>query len=1203
MGRISRVWAIGAAVLLAACSDQAARDVTAPGTSGGPSLLPVINSVCTSASLSDIQAKIHELYVKNSWPDENSILGKLNTVTNYLAAGDLASAQAYMVGTLLPFLTNKYSHLSAAQQLLVHDLYLSLAAELTCYVDIAGEVFDLNPGDPDKAFEITGVGGVWFPADVVPVGTLVVINELRAYPKPLLSPLDQFSGSLDITLIPKYTFTDPLKLPVIVLCPAGLNGTLGELYVGHQATTGFELLQPAGIPDELTATCDGVTQNDGPTGWLATWVTRAANLLLPEAVQASMMGTLGIGGKGGSFSSFGTTSTTLTALGGKGSSFSPRAMPSGGNGPAASAPSNIETAASGPVETTKDASEYDITVTVQTQGKDVDLVNPIQGVEVTFTIGTQSTEATNSNAKFCSAGDPTNQSLYTTSVVVNTGADGKAEVPCIYFGTVAGFANIHATIDPTTAIDPYTGLEFTGNEFLTLVDNNGLNWLVQSTAGTPTQLVVITPAPPTGYTVAAGGKLTPSPVVELQDVNGNNVYVDGTNVTVGISTGGTLIGTTTETTVDGDATFDDLTVGGLIGGYTLTFTSETFTTTVDVAINAAGAENKLAITTEPGQTTAQAGMALDAQPVVQVRDAYDNPVAGARTITVEIASSPTGQPTGYPTLTNDSKATGGGSSATFSGLAINGKADALTPYTLTFKSTGLTSVTSANITLAAGAATKLAIPTQPGPSGLAGQAMVAQPVVQVQDAYDNPVSGGRTIAATIASRPSGQPSGYPTLTSGSASTGTGSDATFSGLAINGKAGTYTLTFSATDLTSKTSGDIALAAGTATKLAIPTQPGPSGQAGQALVAQPVVQVQDAYDNPVSGSRTITAAIATSPSGQLTGFPTVSPNTASTGIGSSATFSGLAIRGKTGTYTLTFSASGLPAVTSKTSGDITLTAGAAERILTTFGSPPSDTALTFAYPGILTAGTNASPPPRVIVYDAYKNPVSGATVTWTPNNSTRSPATTATNADGLSSLTSWTLGTGESQLLGTVSGVTDPATFLASTPLGASVYMCELGTADGNFLTYDNSRNKVDLAPIKVADKKTNVIDLYFYMSVTGQASSFAYYNVSVNVYRTANSATAPPTTGAVGSGTGQVGVPGNNGKPQLQHIKLSSPVSAGTTNNQSLWFVVQLTTPISGRTFQVWYSTIKSTSLSSDCKASYIGTGSTAKQGAAISLKN
>src|SRR3989441_591568 len=84
-----------------------------------------------------------------------------------------------------------------------------------------------------------------------------------------------------------------------------------------------------------------------------------------------------------------------------------------------------------------------------------------------------------------------------------------------------------------------------------------------------------------------------------------------------------------------------------------------------------------------------------------------------------------------------------------------------------------------------------------------GVAFAQQPVVQLRDGSGNPVSqSGVLVTATVT------PAGA-TPTNATATTGATGAATFSGLTLSGSAGSYTLSFGATGLTSVSSGAIAL----------------------------------------------------------------------------------------------------------------------------------------------------------------------------------------------------------------------------------------------------------------------------------------------------------------------------------------------------------------------------------------------------------
>src|SRR3989449_10693632 len=175
------------------------------------------------------------------------------------------------------------------------------------------------------------------------------------------------------------------------------------------------------------------------------------------------------------------------------------------------------------------------------------------------------------------------------------------------------------------------------------------------------------------------------------------------------------------------------------------------------------------------------------------------------------ASGPAGA-----TLSNATATTLASGAATFSGLAISGTAAS---YTLRFESGTLTAATSGTITLGAGTATQLTITTQPSPTATSGAALGQQPVIQVRDAAGNPAGGaGVTVTAVIATGPAGA-----TLTNGTATTLASGAATFSGLAINGSAGSYTLRVEGGAVKAGRSGGAPVRARTETQLTNTTEP--------------------------------------------------------------------------------------------------------------------------------------------------------------------------------------------------------------------------------------------------------------------------------------------------------------------------------------------------------------------------------------------
>jgi hypothetical protein len=494
-------------------------------------------------------------------------------------------------------------------------------------------------------------------------------------------------------------------------------------------------------------------------------------------------------------------------------------------------------------------------------------------------------------------------------------------------------------------------------------------------AGSASRLGLTIQPSPAG---ASGAVLAQQPVVQVRDAAGNAVAQGGVLVTATIASGpagATLGGTTTATTNGfGAASFTNLAIAGPSGTYTLRFAAAGLTEVVSSGVTlGAGAATKLFITTQPS-ATAQSGAALSQQPVVQLRDAANNPVAQAGvTVTAAIGS-------GGGTLGGTTTAvTNGSGVASFSNLSISGL---IGPRTLAFSAPGLTGASSSTITLAAGAATRITITTQPSSTAQSAIPFAQQPVLQLRDAAGNAVSqAGVGVTASIASG-GGLLGGTTTVSTSAAGT-----ASFSNLSITGLAGDRTLGFAAGALTGATSGVISVTAGLASKLVITTQPSASVQSGVAFPQQPVIRLQDAFGNNVATAGVVVTAAISSGGGTLGGTLTATTN--ASGI---ASFSNLAITGTAGARTLVFTASGYTSITSET---VTVGAGGASQLSIT--TQPSSTAQ---------SGVAFPQQPVIQLRDPAMNPVSQAGVVVTASiasggGSLGGTVTATTNSAGVAS----------------------------------------------------------------------------------------------------------------------------------------------------------------------------------------------------------
>jgi hypothetical protein len=365
----------------------------------------------------------------------------------------------------------------------------------------------------------------------------------------------------------------------------------------------------------------------------------------------------------------------------------------------------------------------------------------------------------------------------------------------------------------------------------------------------------------------------------------------------------------------------------------------------------------MAFTTQTtGVANASASAVFPIQPVVTVEDLYGNTaVSWATNISLTISA---GQTLGC-TATSVAPSSG---VATFAGCHGNTFA---TGVSLTAHSTGLTNVGSATFNITK-ASNKLIFTTQPSTPTTAGSAFGTQPVVTVEDTNSRPVTADSTTQVQLTAT-----GGTGTLTcTNAAPTVTQGVATFANCSIDKSGTTYKLTATATGLTSATSNTLTITAGAASQVAFTTQPG-GGGSGVVWPTQPKVTIQDSLGNTVNSTASVTLSIATQPVGNTATLScTANPKAAVAGV---ATFAGCNIVGPAGTYTLTAASAGL---TSGTSGNLTITVGAATQVVFT------------TQPGGGTSGAVWAVQPVVTVEDSGGNTVtsSSASITLAINTGT-------------------------------------------------------------------------------------------------------------------------------------------------------------------------------------------------------------------------
>ena len=233
-------------------------------------------------------------------------------------------------------------------------------------------------------------------------------------------------------------------------------------------------------------------------------------------------------------------------------------------------------------------------------------------------------------------------------------------------------------------------------------------------------------------------------VVLVTDESGNPVQ--GVSVAWDAQGVGSVSAQTTETDAQGHALVQR-TLGAQAGEQATTAAvsglSGSPVTFVSIATD--GESPSLAVVTQPS-STAQSGVELAVQPVVQLKAANGSDMTqGGVAVTASLASG-TGTLDGTVTVQ-----TSGAGTATFSDLKITGPAGS---YSLRFAAAGVIPAISSAITLSGATGSTVLLTTNPPISALDSEVFdpAVQPAVQVKDGGGNPVVGVE-VTASVASGP------------------------------------------------------------------------------------------------------------------------------------------------------------------------------------------------------------------------------------------------------------------------------------------------------------------------------------------------------------------------------------------------------------------------------------------------------------------
>lgn len=495
-------------------------------------------------------------------------------------------------------------------------------------------------------------------------------------------------------------------------------------------------------------------------------------------------------------------------------------------------------------------------------------------------------------------------------------------------------------------------------------------------------------------------QLMPPLVVKVTDAKG--APVGGVPVTFAAAEGGGSVSPAIDTTdSDGEAT-TRWRLGTTLVAQRATATATGVNGSVSFVASVSAAAPATMTAQGGDNQSALAGAVVATAPSVKLVDRFQNPVGGV-TVVFSVTSGG-GTVTGAGATTNASGIATVGSWTLGPNVGIN----RLTAVALTNGATGNPIVFTANAT--AGTATTLTAQTATSLTATVAGLVTPVPTVRVTDANGNPVAGvGVSFTGSVGSNVVGQ----------AKTTNSNGIAAPDAWQMGTVAQTYTLAATVAGASPVTF-TAAANAGSAALVSAFAGNNQTAQVGRTLPTDPAVRVTDAYGNAVLGAEVVFTVTGG-------GGSAVARRALTDGNGVAAV----------GAWTL----GDVPGVNSLSAVVTGANIGGNPVTFTAIATPGAPASMSVVS-GNNQSGTAGAPlpvAPSVVVRDARGNPVPGVAVTFTANvgNGTVSVPNATTNASGVATSGTWTLGLASGTQVLTASSNNLPSiTFVATAAAGAA-----------------------------------------------------------------------------------------------------------------------------------------------------------------------